>query len=502
MMKRIAILFLMFGLLATELSAQTKARLKVGDPAPALVPFKHIKGKPFNGFEKGKVYVIDFGATWCVPCKALIPHMTELAKKHKDVDVLGMFIWEVTNKKDKNDLSYIKRVENYVADMGYQMQYNVAVDDVAETIANNWVRAAGFSGVPVVFVIDKQGKIACMGYESETGELDNVVEKVKNGTYDFATDTTKKKIKIPYDITKPYLIGGNGGNDSSYNYRSVLAPYKVDTEFRGHFGYISGYRYAEKFKDSLPETYALLRSYQGRVQETNASLSHLYYMAYADTLRNSPSFRRLDTGEFPDTVAIPEWRTSYGRFWPEPILEVSDEAPFKFSEKNFKNLYNYSLIVPLEKASAAFLQKAMQKDLDIYFGYDVKVDDRMMPCWKLQFIENGKINFKLVEQGKTKNEQTNGGWLWKNAIPKDLVAAMALSFSYQTNQNNLSEKAPFIHDTGITSHIEFFRSDEHLNKGFVEKNWDVVMDFYKGLGLQWVKGEKMMKVVVSRDGKR
>jgi thiol-disulfide isomerase/thioredoxin len=49
--------------------AQTKAAaaptLKVGDKAPALVVEKWLKGRPVPRFERGRLYVVEFWATWC-----------------------------------------------------------------------------------------------------------------------------------------------------------------------------------------------------------------------------------------------------------------------------------------------------------------------------------------------------------------------------------------------------------------------------------------------------
>ncbi|HVU64861.1 MAG TPA: TlpA disulfide reductase family protein [Phycisphaerales bacterium] len=61
----------------------TGKRLIVGDPAPSLSIEKWIKGEPVTSFEKGKVYVVEFWATWCGPCKASMPHITDLQKQYK-----------------------------------------------------------------------------------------------------------------------------------------------------------------------------------------------------------------------------------------------------------------------------------------------------------------------------------------------------------------------------------------------------------------------------------
>ena len=42
-------------------------QLKLGDPAPSLTPYEWIKGAPVTKFEKGKVYVVEMGATYTFP---------------------------------------------------------------------------------------------------------------------------------------------------------------------------------------------------------------------------------------------------------------------------------------------------------------------------------------------------------------------------------------------------------------------------------------------------
>ena len=55
--------------------------LIIGDPAPSLHVGKWIKGSPIQRFERGKIYVIEFWATWCRPCIAAMPRLSALAGK-------------------------------------------------------------------------------------------------------------------------------------------------------------------------------------------------------------------------------------------------------------------------------------------------------------------------------------------------------------------------------------------------------------------------------------
>ena len=68
--------------------------LQIGDDAPGLQYSKWVKGTPVTSFEKDRMYVLEFWATWCGPCKAAMPHLSELAKKYEDkATFMGVNIW-------------------------------------------------------------------------------------------------------------------------------------------------------------------------------------------------------------------------------------------------------------------------------------------------------------------------------------------------------------------------------------------------------------------------
>src|SRR3954463_3704223 len=109
------LMFSLAALPALAADASKDVTLKVGDPAPKLSIDKWVKGEPVKEFEKGKVYVVEFWATWCGPCKVSIPHVTKLQAKFKDkgLVVIGVDVWE-------RDLA---KVEPFVTEMGDKMNY-------------------------------------------------------------------------------------------------------------------------------------------------------------------------------------------------------------------------------------------------------------------------------------------------------------------------------------------------------------------------------------------
>jgi thiol-disulfide isomerase/thioredoxin len=161
--------------------------LGLGDPAPKLEVKSFVKGEPISNLDPGKVHVVEFWATWCGPCIATIPHLTELQKKHPEVTFIGVSVFE-------NDQ---KAVQPFVEKMGEKMSYRVAMDAVPEggdrgdgAMAKNWMKAAGQDGIPTAFIINKDNKIAWIGHPAQ---MDEPLEKISSGSWDIQTAITEHK---------------------------------------------------------------------------------------------------------------------------------------------------------------------------------------------------------------------------------------------------------------------------------------------------------------------
>jgi thiol-disulfide isomerase/thioredoxin len=165
---------------------EAKKTLAVGDDAPAFKVEAFVKGEPVKSFEKGKVYVVEFWATWCGPCVAAFPHLSKMQADFKDkVTFIGTNIWERPYNSDT-----LEKVKTFVADQGDKMAYTVAFDGKAAAMDAAYMKAAGRNGIPSAFIVNQDGKIAWMGHPMS---MDKVLEEVVAGKYDLKAAAEKEK---------------------------------------------------------------------------------------------------------------------------------------------------------------------------------------------------------------------------------------------------------------------------------------------------------------------
>jgi thiol-disulfide isomerase/thioredoxin len=140
--------------------------LKTGDAAPKLNCGEWIQGKPVAEFAKDKAYLIEFWATWCVPCVAEIPHLNALHLKFKEKGLV--VIGQNVEGKDQTP------VKAFVKKMADRMTYPVALDQMSgsgqSSMAKMWLEAAGLNSIPSAFLVGKDGRLVWIGHPNELKE--------------------------------------------------------------------------------------------------------------------------------------------------------------------------------------------------------------------------------------------------------------------------------------------------------------------------------------------
>ena len=93
---------------------------------------------------QGQIVVLDFWATWCNPCRMAMPALDKWIKNEMPagVKVFSINVWEDADEEAKT----------YFAENKFAMTLLFAEDSISEEY--------GFSGIPYICVIDKQGKLA------------------------------------------------------------------------------------------------------------------------------------------------------------------------------------------------------------------------------------------------------------------------------------------------------------------------------------------------------
>ena len=195
----------MLALPALMMAEEASVSLTVGSPAPALKVSRWVKGAPVPSLEKGKVYVVEFWATWCGPCRQSIPHLTEMAKKFEGkVTFIGVSVWERGDDPAKLEAN----VDAFVKEMGDKMVYHVARDTSDAFMTEAWMKAASQGGIPAAFVINGEGQIAWIGHPMYG--LDKVLANVVEGKHDLAAAKVEAEKTAAAEARRTKMIGEFG----------------------------------------------------------------------------------------------------------------------------------------------------------------------------------------------------------------------------------------------------------------------------------------------------
>ncbi|MEI8237632.1 MAG: DsbE family thiol:disulfide interchange protein [Methylococcaceae bacterium] len=127
----------------------------INKPAPAFtLPQLHEPQKTFSPADmKGKVWLLNVWASWCVSCRQEHVYLTEFARDGS-INLMGL------NYKDEPPaaMQWLERLGN---------PYKISISDIDGMAGLDW----GVYGVPETFIIDKKGIVR----HKQTGPVDPTI---------------------------------------------------------------------------------------------------------------------------------------------------------------------------------------------------------------------------------------------------------------------------------------------------------------------------------------
>lgn len=137
------------------------------DALPALslegLPEVWLQGTPVKEWEKDKVYIFEFWATWCGPCLAAMPHMEQLHQAFKDNPRMQIIGVNVMDRKSPEAL------KEFLKNRPAPLNYTMAVDVDGKKTREQWLTPLNVDGIPHAFAV-RNGKLIWRGHPAKLSE--------------------------------------------------------------------------------------------------------------------------------------------------------------------------------------------------------------------------------------------------------------------------------------------------------------------------------------------
>lgn len=163
-------LFVMSAGMPLLAASPEKKENKTAAPAEALptlslegLPEVWLQGTPVKEWEKDKVYIFEFWATWCGPCLAAMPHMEQLHQAFKDNPLMQIIGVNVMDRKTPEAL------KEFIKNRPTPLNYTMAVDVDGKKTREKWLEPQKVNGIPHAFAV-KNGQLIWRGHPAQLSE--------------------------------------------------------------------------------------------------------------------------------------------------------------------------------------------------------------------------------------------------------------------------------------------------------------------------------------------
>jgi len=308
-------------------------------PLKNLHNYKNAKGEPATTAQladfKGKLLILDFWATWCTPCVAMMPKMDSLQRQFGD-------------KIQFLSLSYEKAdvVFPFLAELEKRRGQAFCLPNISDEKVLH--QLFPHAALPHYVWIDAEGVVRAMtGMEEVTSE--NIALALERS---YAM-SLKAEVPIKLNRDIPLVVQNIPGHIEKLLINSSLS------------------KYVEGFPSSFTTKYQT-DSTAFRATYTNLSIASLFQLAYA----NEGNFRAarfiIDSNVERGPFTYPKDRTAL-REWHK------------------ENTYCYELLIAPElKWTINDFYRQMQRDMSVYFPYKTTIETKNLTCLALVRVDSTK----------------------------------------------------------------------------------------------------------------
>jgi len=420
---------------------------EVGKPMPDFtlnnITYYKTKRVSLKDF-KGKWLFLDFWFSHCAACIQSFSKVNDLHKQFRNE-----LNWIMVGLNDVKTNKGIQTLyEKFRAKQKLEMPS--AYDSI---LADKW----GIHSMPHIIIIDPLGIVRFI-----SGGQDITAQKIRdlvNGKN--VSFYPKDRERTEFDAKKLMNTTNNNEADDKLLYRSIL------TKWFGNERQMAGYELDRYVK--LPPQY-----WKDGWSAAMVPLYALYNFAYLG---------KWDW-DYTDTLLT-------GKYLPRPVLEIKDSSLFQFdyTVDVGKGTYNYNLTIPASEVTKNNLMSLMQKDLKTVFKYEVSIESRVTPVWKLVANPGAIERLKTKGNKKFTTPGTHAAGFTLTNWPSEILIEELGFYLKERYRGEL-----FVDDTGLTGNIDFTIEADMTNLEDIRKE-------LQRQGMDLVKGEKVMKALIIRDPK-
>jgi len=351
-------------------------QLRIGDKCPEIeithiINFK--KNRAFISEFRGKGIILDFWATWCLPCISLLPKIDSLQKIFEN-EILFL---PVSYEKEEVVSTMLNKIKNLKG----TVLPSVTEDTVLKKLFN-------FNTYPHYVWIDTGGYIKAITYSNELTKV-NLEAFIKGENLNLPI----KEYYSPQNIHSNVPIFSQ--NDFSLK-DSALIRYSIVTKY-------------------IPGAVSSAGGANNKIMLKNVSILTLFKFAYSEG-----NFNLLFGDSFIKIYSKDSLKYTYNKNWSEQQI----------TDWHFKNAVCYDLLVPLEDSALKY--KIMQQDLEKNFPLKAFKEKVKTKCFIIKQLGNSK---DYISKGGKSERITNQYQLkYKNISIRALTLDLLKFYQYKNIQ--------------------------------------------------------------------